>query len=461
MSKYILNENIALRSYKKIPCSYLVKNEKLCNGIDMSSFDVFKKCDGKNDLQDNILLDVCEMTDIIKKCEEGKEYSLSEWQKYKNCDNRYVPIMYLQITGKCNYNCIHCFNAKDNEALQSELSYDEIIKLLDEMVDCGMSGLRITGGEPLVHKRILDIIDEIYKRNLCIFEFNTNGSLLTKEVLDKFIKNNHKPQIRISFDGLGFHDWMRGVKGAEEKTISAIKLAKSMGFEVFINMNINKKNIDSIDKSLIMLDELGVDITRIIRTSNAPRWDINKKNYMFTFEEYYDTTLSIIANYAKNKHNMNIIIWQYMSYYPKRNSYSIDIDSCPDNYNPEFPICHSVRNMVSIGSNGNVYPCLEMSGYYENYNIKRDNVKKLGLKKILTDSTYIDIACSTINDKLKKNKECQQCEFLKRCRIGCMALSILTNGSTEKYDFSKCIYFKKGFDKKTDYIMSSININKI
>ncbi len=55
-----------------------------------------------------------------------------------------------------------------------------------------------------------------------------------------------KPEMKISFDGLGFHDWMRGCGGAEQDALRAIKLCVDVGFPTRVQMNINRKNRDSI-----------------------------------------------------------------------------------------------------------------------------------------------------------------------------------------------------------------------
>ncbi len=41
------------------------------------------------------------------------------WQKPLKCDNRYFPAMNLMITERCNYTCLHCFNASDSSHLQN------------------------------------------------------------------------------------------------------------------------------------------------------------------------------------------------------------------------------------------------------------------------------------------------------------------------------------------------------
>ena len=59
---------------------------------------------------------------------------------------------------------------------------------------------------------------------MVIGKIYTNGWLLNEEVLDQFASRGMKPQISVSFDGVGWHDWMRGIQGAEERTLNALRL---------------------------------------------------------------------------------------------------------------------------------------------------------------------------------------------------------------------------------------------
>ena len=49
--------------------------------------------------------------------------------------------MNWMITGKCNYNCLHCFNASDNSPLMSEFTLEDAEKLLDEAQACGIKSV--------------------------------------------------------------------------------------------------------------------------------------------------------------------------------------------------------------------------------------------------------------------------------------------------------------------------------
>lgn len=106
--------------------------------------------------------------------------------------------MNLMITGKCNYNCIHCFNAADNAPLMSEWTMDEMNKLLDQARDCGINAFTITGGEPMLHKNFFEIIEGIYSRGMFVEELNTNGHFINMAALERLKSIGCVPLVKIS-----------------------------------------------------------------------------------------------------------------------------------------------------------------------------------------------------------------------------------------------------------------------
>ena len=128
--KYILNENIALRSWRLVPYAYYIKGCRNAKGLKKDEYALLKKCDGSQDIADSALLQSLFSRGFCRPAKDGE--ALSEWQREKVCDNRYFPAMNWMITGKCNYNCLHCFNAADNSRLQSEFTLEEAEKLIRE-----------------------------------------------------------------------------------------------------------------------------------------------------------------------------------------------------------------------------------------------------------------------------------------------------------------------------------------
>lgn len=316
--RYILNPNIALRSWRLVPYAYYIKGERNAAGLKKEEFEFLSACDGKTDLptenESTLSRELIEKG-FIHKAASGE--NLSDWSRARAFENRYFPAMNLMITGKCNYNCIHCFNAADNAPLMSEWTMDEMNTLLDQARDCGINAFTITGGEPMLHKNFFEIIEGIYSRGMFVEELNTNGHFINMAALERLKSIGCVPLVKISFDGIGYHDWMRNHKGAEQTALDAISLCIENGFPVKVQTNMNRRNCDAMLETAKKLDAMGVNEMRIIRTTEAPRWVQNAGDACLTFEEYFDKTISLWQQYASEAHDMALTVWQFGTLYPK------------------------------------------------------------------------------------------------------------------------------------------------
>lgn len=222
MSRYILNPDIALRSWRLVPYAYYRKGVRYAKGLKKEEFEFLLKCDGKTELRGELPL-AEKFLDMEFIAPAKNEDSLSEWQKHLDCDNRYFPAMSWMITGKCNYSCLHCFNAADNAPIMSEWTLEEANRLIEQAQKCGINAFTITGGEPMLHKNFFEIVESIYAHGMHLEDLNTNGSFLDQTALEQFRKIGCNPLIKISFDGIGHHDWLRNRKGAEADALRAIR----------------------------------------------------------------------------------------------------------------------------------------------------------------------------------------------------------------------------------------------
>ena len=450
----IINPNIALRSWANVAYAFYLRHESCAIGLTKKEFECLILSDSQHDLPQDEILKSLIRRGLTKPCGKG-EFSVSEWSSYHHYNNCYMPKMNLQITGRCNYNCLHCFNAADNLPLQSEFSCEDAIRLLDEASSCGINGITITGGEPLLHPDILQIIDAVYERNMFVFDLNTNGFYLDQAFLDHLKNLGARPQIKVSFDGVGCHDWMRGFPGAEEDALRAIRLCVENGFEVMAQVNLNRKNLVSMPKTLELMDELGVKISRIIRTTESPRWAANAEGACLGVEEYYEAVLGLLEKYIEKPHRMSVLAWQFLHLYPENRIFTLEpvIAFSQGNFRLNQPICKGAKGMIAVGANGNVYPCMQMSGYMEEKKISFGNVKKEGLKNLLRGGPYLNCVCRTIQDRLDNNEKCRSCRYLKYCAGGCPALAIL---NPDKYgdmlgiDPWKCALFENLWWKKAE-----------
>ncbi len=255
--------------------------------------------------------------------------------------------------------------------------------------------------------------------------------------------------MKISFDGVGHHDWLRNRKGAEEDTLRSIKLCKDNGLIVMVQTNVHRLNVDSILPTAKLLDSMGVDRTRIIRTTEAPRWVQNAGGNCLGIEEYFDVMTEFCHQYARTDCKMDIDIWQFNHMYPRMKKYSpSSIQYCEGEYRDTLPVCKGNRGMVAIAANGNVFPCHQMSGYYEQNGDILGNVKTDGLQTILQESKYLCEVTTTVKDLRERNPVCDKCKWFEYCTGGCRAIALALTGDKMGVDKFKCTFFEKGYLEK-------------
>ena len=456
-----LKEDIALRKWKYVDRAVYRKGMDHAFPISKEKFNLLLLCDGNHDIEPSPYLSSLLSEGYIEKCEKGEEPS--KWSLLKEYDNYYFPRMNLMITGKCNLNCLHCFNAKDNAPLNTELSFEQIVDILDQARDIGVHAFTLTGGEPLVHHRFLDIVRAIYDRDMMIFELNTNGLLLNQKILDEFKRLCCYPLIKISFDGVGYHNIIRQHPKAEDMTIKAIKLCLDNGFRVKAQVQVNRKNVDVMMDTAKLLDEMGVDEMRIIRTTEAPRWEKNSPNSSLTIEEYYERMLDFSKEYIDSEMKMVVDIWQFVKLYPSHHMYSLIPIACTkDEFNIRIPMCKGNRGMIAISSGGEAVPCLQMSGWFLEHNISLGNVLKTPLKQLVKDSDYLNLAMAPLFKQIVENDKCGNCKYYKACTGGCPALGLLYSKNNDYYheDITKCIFFENGWYEKVTNTLKTWRIEK-
>ena len=76
--------------------------------------------------------------------------------------SRPVKDLRISVTDRCNFRCTYCMPEKMKFLPKKDiLSFNELEKLCEQFISRGIKKIRITGGEPLVRKGILDFISNI------------------------------------------------------------------------------------------------------------------------------------------------------------------------------------------------------------------------------------------------------------------------------------------------------------
>ncbi len=168
----------------------------------------------------------------------------------------------LEITQSCNLRCVHCYNFDRAQPVppprDSKLTTSEIIDIISQLKDAGCLYLTLTGGEPLIHPCIEDIIRFARKRRLVV-RLKTNGTFLTKSTVE-MLSNTGVAGIDVSLYGATAptHDAFTAIKGSFNNTIAGIDRALEEGLAVKINFSVVRGNATEVTEMLNMVRKLDV-----------------------------------------------------------------------------------------------------------------------------------------------------------------------------------------------------------
>lgn len=99
----------------------------------------------------------------------------------KDAHGREINYLRISLTDRCNFRCIYCMPEQGIVPKKQEdiLSYEEIIEIVRATVDLGIDRIRLTGGEPLVRKGVVDFVKSLRSvAGIKEVSMTTNGSLL-------------------------------------------------------------------------------------------------------------------------------------------------------------------------------------------------------------------------------------------------------------------------------------------
>ncbi len=168
------------------------------------------------------------------------------------------PIVVWNITQRCNLKCVHCYAAGTPD-LRSECTTEEAKGIIRDLAAFGCPVLLFSGGEPFVRPDILELAAYAKERGLRVV-FSTNGTLVTPEIAAK-IAEIGVSYVGISLDGMReVHDAFRGVPGAFDASLSAIRACRDAGVKVGLRVTVTRDNADQIPA-----------VFRLMREEKIPR----------------------------------------------------------------------------------------------------------------------------------------------------------------------------------------------
>lgn len=453
MTKYILDKRYRLRGWYKLPTGLYDTVQRQAVFFEPQSYDLLLKCNADHDFDADVLSD--EETAFLKKLLNEKiirpaekwDVLLSE-QTYKAYPARYRKAVHWSITGACNLKCRHCFMSAPHTKHGSP-STEQIMDVIDQFEECGIFNVDITGGEPLIREDFEQIVQELNKRDIRINTIYTNGWLVNDKLLDMLEQNGMHPSFQLSFDGIGQHDFLRGVPGAEEKTIKALQILKAWSYKVSCTMCLHKGNINTLRDTVKLLAESGVRSLKCGSMMETGEWQSPEmKDLHLTQEEELEIIEKYIPCYFDDDAPLNIML-KGAFVYEKGNPDGWGIyykRECSHEEEDNMLSCPVLKESFYLGPDGCISPCQGMCD--TDFADAFPNLKERRLSDILRESEYVRLSYATVGDVRRGNEECKSCDYIDRCTGSCRNSALLQGNGYYGVDREACGFFRNGWEER-------------
>ena len=148
---------------------------------------------------------------------------------------RAITDLRISITDRCNYRCVYCRTGNEG-AQYADLNLNEYLRMIRVLVGLGIEKVRITGGEPLLRRGVVDFVQQLSGlrtaagKNLDI-AITTNGHLLAD--MAESLKQAGLSRITVSMDAVDAEKFARitRVSNGYHRVLAGIRAAKRAGLD--------------------------------------------------------------------------------------------------------------------------------------------------------------------------------------------------------------------------------------
>jgi radical SAM protein with 4Fe4S-binding SPASM domain len=345
----------------------------------------------------------------------------------------YLKEVHLDITSYCNLRCRHCYQEPylNSSILRNDLSTEEIIGLIHQMVDLNVAELPISGGEPFFREDLPEIIDFAFASGVFVSMIFTNGTVQNHNIIDYLRSMRFPIEVAISLDGdtPESHDFLRG-KGTFRKTIEFIKIMdglKDHGSQLkcVVNTIVHRRNYQRLLSMFKLLRLLGIPVWRISMPKEQGLYARFKNrigiNETEVFPRYEELIVEYIDYFRDHPDPMCIQIESIFSTAALRRK-KITL------FSPNDSCCEYKRDSLTVKPNGDVTACTTFT------NLVLGNVRQKPLAEIWYSSETQRIKTLPI----REIKECKDCPYLSFCGTGCRRMALDKKGSILDKDETVC-----------------------
>lgn len=188
----------------------------------------------------------------------------------------------LDLTDRCNVACYFCCSM--DVRTKESVALPQATRIIDQLVAGGLKSVRLAGGgDPLVHREIVAILDHLAARNILVDNVTTNGLGMTAAVAERFVRDRAR-EIVISLNAVDAPDYARmmQVRGdifdkvlANVRHLVAIR-GESSRPSLTIQFLLDRKNVTRVVEMYELARSLGADRIAINAVLEIPHERIDR-----------------------------------------------------------------------------------------------------------------------------------------------------------------------------------------
>ena len=180
--------------------------------------------------------------------------------------NREINYLRISVTDKCNLRCVYCIPEEGVPLRRHEdfLSFEEITQTVKAGVGLGITKIRLTGGEPLVKRGIVDLVGMIKAvKGVENLAMTTNGTILEKMAGE--LKKAGLDSMNISLDTLDPARYRKLTRiGDIRAALRGIEVALEAGFPLKLNMVVlNDTSAEEVRQMKRFCEQKGIKLQLI------------------------------------------------------------------------------------------------------------------------------------------------------------------------------------------------------
>jgi PqqA peptide cyclase len=246
-----------------------------------------------------------------------------------------------ELTHRCPLHCMYCSNPLEMTRQEAELSTEAWLKILDEAAEIGVLQVHFSGGEPLLRRDALTLVERASQLGL-FTNLITSGIGLTQATVEA-LKAYDLGSFQLSFQGSD-QDMMREVAGGPfwKRKLEAAERVKQAGLSLSINAVLHRKNLHQVGKLIELAASLGAERIELANTQYYG-WALLNREHLLPSPEQLEWADEEVRRQRERHGDQMEIIWVVPDYYadfPK---------PCMGGWGDSF---------LTVAPDGRVLPCL-------------------------------------------------------------------------------------------------------